>query len=38
MSEWLASDKEETIKLDPNQKYAVLKTYFASPDFSTDQK
>ena len=34
MSEWLTLDKE--IKLDPNQKYTVLKTYFASPDFSTD--
>lgn len=37
MSEWMTKEDSE-IKLDPNQKYSVLKTYHACPEFTVEQK
>lgn len=37
MSEWITKENSD-FKLDPNQKYSVLKTYIACPDFTPEQK
>lgn len=37
MSEWMIKDDSE-FKLDPAQRYSVLKTYHACPDFTVEQK
>jgi hypothetical protein len=41
MSEWILKEEEKldgTFKLDPSQKYSVLKTFYSCPDFMIEQK